>query len=839
MVAKAFGLMETVTLAWRNRKYFRRSRGALTMVLAVLTASALFAKAQPVHAQDPVACQGSFSGTNWIVLDCRPGYVTGYDRILIYRRDGVRADQPWADQLDYSNAVWMFDPGATGHFALIVDFHREAAGSVADLYDDGDGDRSVAFDQTSHGPVPTESGGHWTVRVTAPDGWWVQNGNVNFNLDILIDGPVRGSFGSGFLYDYQSLLKTDGHIDFVIHVRDPDGDGRPDYEWRQDYPPLPEDPHLSGYYRTSIMADTTGDEVLMSGGLFWPYLAATPTGFVKDYNSSPPPIQVDWASAKITQVSEFVASRGKPGNFFIYSINRVHEGQTTASNFENPFAFYDLSGLKDGWPDMSIRFEANLPGDNPNGNYPLAGPLNNVQVTWDQFHGHNWTYEVTLTGRQAVTDVIRFPEFSINAVPPAQLPNWVSGHTWDAATFVQVEKQPYWNSEQVYEWTTNQGGSRLPFGYVTGLDSTPPTKDFSAIQAGFRGEYTFFLNAQPFLYFSPVDARLHLVGASHGIYNVDGQRRVEYSNLASGDYVDAWQTYNGDQLDGQLYQLPGYILYASRDQVSLLKADVPQQLFRTLPPADHAQWASLGAQLNNYRRDFRADDLTAMAAQFSGPQLNIKQASLSDVRLTKSGFRFVLKLVLGYQVQGNQIPQLAGLQPGQYLVQYAGAFVVEPLRPAQPVVETSTLSVSATNPKVLEPVRVDAVLGNAGSADLSALTVQFVASGPQNTTQVITTEVGLLAGQPVPLHFDWTPTLAGEWRIHLSWSIPGATDSATTLGLADLTMLVQPQPLPGTTRLLQMSNINYPWEAILLLGSIAISAAAVAITAVRRGRANP
>src|SRR5439155_20568138 len=200
-----------------------------------------------------------------------------------------------------------------------------------------------------------------------------------------------------------------GRVDFAIHVRDTDHDGRPDYEWRQEYPPLPDDPRVSGFYRTSIMANTEDDEVPLTGYVFWPLLSRQPAGFVKDYNLSLPPIQVNWEKAKIIQVSEFVASRRNPGNFFIYSNHRVIEGQTTVTNFENPFAFYDLAGAKDGFPDMSIRFEAILPDELPNAHYP--GPLDIVEYAWDQSHSHNWTYQVSMTGRHAVDETIHFPDF--------------------------------------------------------------------------------------------------------------------------------------------------------------------------------------------------------------------------------------------------------------------------------------------------------------------------------------------------------------------------------------------------------------------------------------------
>ena len=166
---------------------------------------------------------------------------------------------------------------------------------------------------------------HPTVSVTTRDGWWTNDGRTSFDLDILVDGPVRASFSSSGAWPL-SLLKNDGKVDFEIHVRDRDHDGHPEDDWRQDYPPLSEDPHKSGYNRTHIMSNPEGDEVPISGSFLWPYLGYTIGDFVKEYGVSPPPIAVDWKRAKIVQVGEFVASRGNPGNFFVYSHNRVLPG---------------------------------------------------------------------------------------------------------------------------------------------------------------------------------------------------------------------------------------------------------------------------------------------------------------------------------------------------------------------------------------------------------------------------------------------------------------------------------------------------------------------------------
>src|SRR5207244_12108319 len=168
-------------------------------------------------------------------IDCKPGFATTHDRIVVYPRDGANARFDPGSQLD-SDAVWLFEPGAGSRVALLIDFHHDANGrAAADLYDDGDGDGSVGWVLADGIPRAVEHQGRPTVSVTSADSRWFVRGKPSFNLDISVDGAVRASFWSASFLD---LLATDGTPDFSIHVRDLDGDGRPDLDWRQFRTPL-------------------------------------------------------------------------------------------------------------------------------------------------------------------------------------------------------------------------------------------------------------------------------------------------------------------------------------------------------------------------------------------------------------------------------------------------------------------------------------------------------------------------------------------------------------------------------------------------------------------------
>ena len=143
------------------------------------------------------------------------------------------------------------------------------------------------------------------------------------------------------------------------------------------------------------------------------------------------------------------------------------------------------------------------------------------------------------------------------------------------ATFVGVE-QPKYNAKD----GSNEGIYEMGFGgslrdeYYAGVSSSPG-EPFSSITRGMRREYSLDYQSQPMLYFSPVDGRLHLLGAQQGVYNVDNVHEVKYSSLAGDGHIDSWQLYNASNLTGELVQFPGQLLYAANDTISVVSRKCP------------------------------------------------------------------------------------------------------------------------------------------------------------------------------------------------------------------------------------------------------------------------
>ncbi|HEY1014822.1 MAG TPA: hypothetical protein VGE07_19080, partial [Herpetosiphonaceae bacterium] len=636
------------------------------------------AQGAPAPAGAAPACSGRVERPTKIVIDCQPGFATGQDQIEVYRR-APAAGADWEQALSYEDAVWIYKRGADA--ALIIDFTSAGGTVTAKLYDDQTGDARVAHQVNGDTVVITESPNP-TVTATAEGGWWLPDGKVNYNLDLTIDGSLQATVETLYL----NLIKNDGKTDYDIHVRDPNRNGHPDYEWRQVYPGLSED---DGFYHTTLMANTADDELPTQDSLFWPFVGSGDYGVVKNYRRSPPPLKIDWQRARFELVSEFVASRTSPSNFFIYSIIRIENGKLNDTNFESPFAFYSLGGPNQdrGFPDLTIRTVYY-----PAGNVRKDVPIQQIDWTWRHNDsgaqaGPNWDYRIGLFGRNEFVGQVDFQEFSVKITPYDKLPAWVVGNRWDYASFVARERPEYLTTEHIYEWSTLEGVvvdydlpvtstervvkesiAALP-DYVRGEHAQDISKFYRKIGVGLRGEFTPRLDAQPYVYISPVDAKLHLRGAAQGVWTLDPRTTITVANRDGDGYLDEWR-YQRLPSPGapltvtrQLNIAPGFVLYGDDGQVVLRRATVAPSTHETLPPITNAEWAALGAELERAAGELLApDDLLGMARRFAGQEQRIDGARLRGYRaLPGGGFRFVLELDAGYASSGGALLGLAGL----------------------------------------------------------------------------------------------------------------------------------------------------------------------------------
>jgi len=745
-----------------------------------------------------------------VLLDCQPGFYTSHDTISVYAHQGSSIESAVQE---FANGVWLFDVKADGKANLIIDFKTDAGRTVAELYDDQDGDGMVEYVMVDGRPQPIESD-YPTVRVVSLDGWWQREGHTSFNLDILVDGPVRASFNAR--REWVPQLRNDGKSDYRVHVRDIAEKGRPDLEWRQFYPPFSEDPARSGHYRTEIASNPEGDEVPVTDYVLWPYLGwlelDPPQDYVKDYSASAAPIRIDWDRSRVAMISEFVASRGNPGSFFIYSINRVREGTTTPTNFESPFAFYDLGDVNDGWPDMSIRFLKTLPHEAPTVSIP--DHINVVQLAWDQFHAHNWTYSLNLVGNQPIRDVIRFPDFAVNAISPEDLPSWVAEQDWRAATFVEVDVPNYWTSERVYEYSVDFERNVVPYRYLTGLITDPPNEVFEKIDPGFRGEYVLDMDGPARLYFSPVDRRLHLLGATSGVWNLGEGRELRYDSLGT-EYTRRWVLKESGIVNAELYLADAHLIYASTGGIrigELVDSSVPNLLTH---PQNHEQWLAMGELVQQQGADeFEPDDFERMFEQAAVTVFGLRSATVSDFRPTPAGFELVTDITT---VPPN-IDWLAGRRPGTYVISYRDGkgFSARPARPATmelgapiPVGESATAG-SET------PITI--TVRNLGDLDAAGVRVTAYAGMPNEQMQPIgSTRIDIPANESREARIVWVPNTAGSWSVRARIV---ASDSSGPVAELE----VEEVPGDGVLGVLGVQELSPAW---LVFAGIIVVAAAV------------
>jgi hypothetical protein len=837
---------------WGTRLALGRRRAlvltGLLVGLAVLAgASAVTARAQGSAAAD--ACQWQPPQGAWMTATC-PVEAFGFARARVFSLRG-RWPTGTEPSPDVGETYWLFERDGKPGPSLIIHFYRDGQAAVADLYDDADGDTWVRYAETVGGLTILEGSGDWTMRVRAPDGWWERDDKVNFNLDIEVVGPVIGMIDTPL---YLHRLERNSRVNLVAHVRDSNQNGRPDYEWRQAYPPLTED---DAYYKSSVMVNTRDDEPELTGASpFWPYIGNRSYELVKPYFESPAPIQVEWDAGLIRVLGEFIASRGRPGNYFIYSVARIQPDQTTPVDFESPFAFYRF-GDGDEYPDTLVRVAQAkaqsrwyLAEDGP-----LPVPLQEIDFSWRhrsdarlasrsgfEFGGVGyrwdrpkledlaplWDFKVSVAGRHTISGRMDFPEFALDVVPYAELPTWVTERTWDFATFVAREGPGYPSSEGLYEWlpleSTHPKGAR----YLTGLSSASPQDRLEPLPPGFRGEFNFQYGRQPLVYLSPIDRRLHLLGAKDGYWNVDGTRFLRYRDLTGDGYLDQWTDEVGGQPRATLTVHEGQAVLAGEQSVQLqdLRA-LGSEAFRSPLTDGPETWRALRDELSPYDRLGEAEELPALLNVLPGSRATLMNATLRDYQSLRDGFVFALDLASDYElVDGDgAYPWLAGLAAGRYTVRYTAdaGYRAQPLTP--PDLELVSLAVASETVTPLRPAPLRVTVRNRGGE--AANGVALILRGRLGEAPVIP-----VASMPIDVPGDgsatipvlWSPPTAGDWRIQ-------ATIEGTPANTALLDIPVTEAPIANWSSLLQVQSIEGPYRGLvgLVLAAAMLAAGAVGL----------
>lgn len=682
---------------------------------------------------------------------------------VIDQNEDMIPAEDWHEAGDFIDDVWMFDYGNDGKIELLIDFQPFEDTIIAKLYDVPQGGDSVPY--ALHGAdLELSSNALPCVTIVTKDGWWTHETQISYNLDITVDDYV---FAVHEANKIEEFLKTDRNRDFLLRVRDTNGDGLADYDWRTVF--FQTQPHFN-FVRTHLTVNVGNNESPISPTFPWPYIGNYSFGYTIDYpyTKKPPPIQIDWASGQITHIGEFVSSRGNDQQWFLYSYEEVKPGQITNTNFESPFVWYDLAHDNDRRPELSVRFQHYWPNDPVLmlGRFPE--PLNNIRYSWDQDNDGFWDYKLGLLGTYSFESIVTVDDLQMRMLPYEAVPNWVISRPWGVGIFVAADSLQA-VGEGIYEWDAPDW---LAEGYFAGRDNEirPPANgepittantDFRQILPGYRGEYQIDFNRQAYLYLSPVDQKLHLVGAEKGIWNIDDYARMYYNDLNQDTYFDQWRFTVQGYTHSQLNVAHDFLIYSSPDAIMLKRTTIPPNEFEMQPPTNHAEWQILKQRVPQNKAVLQQTDLKAMVQQFNGPEWTINGAQLRDFRLTSDGFRFILHLLPNFAAQPNGFFSLDRLDTRPYVVTYDGRFRVALLTPPD-----ISIALEDTRLTELQAGSLQVTLQNHGLQDLSTATLELWMTPPQGQPMLGTTQtVALLAQTPITTSIEWWPPTPGTWML--------------------------------------------------------------------------
>jgi hypothetical protein len=532
------------------------------------------------------------------------------------------------------------------------------------------------------------------IAIAAPQGWWSRGGLPDYNLRVSVFGPVYTMWGGKGTY-LPAIRR--GPLAFRVYVHG-SGPGIPVWDDRSLVLPL-----TGGYIRASYaQTECTSPRTWIPGpSPLWPYVAYA-GHFLQGIGTEAPPIVVDWATGTVTRFSEVVSLRNQSCSYGFYSNHPVVPGRLNHPDFEAPWGFYTLSGQATGLPNLVIRVDwspvATLQGLGVKRPTPLANALlrrgrETVRYSWaDHMGNQEFTYKVGMAGPRVIAARTAIMSGATTIVAPSYraFPASVIGHPWPVVTFVATGAGAYRTSEGVYQW----GAGAVGTAFTYGTSAQPDLGAFSHLPRGMRGEYRVGPAARrPWLYASPIDGRLHLLGAVAGLMEVSPDLRLVERNLSGGLYIDDWRlmTRGGrtvsrvDALDGRV------LLYGGPSGVRITAAAFTPAAFTILPPTSPSSWAAFVSRTAPYQSGFDPLHLGQWTTSFHGPSLQAAHGSVSTVVLTPSGFEAVVTVGPGGAT--STLPGTpATLAAGRYVMFYsrlAGRFRVAAAPPRTALVLTA------------------------------------------------------------------------------------------------------------------------------------------------------
>lgn len=702
-------------------------------------------------------------------------WITSGDKVSVFdgKLDMVAA-KTWKEATDFRNDTWVFDSGGDGTAQLIIRFVESDQGNpTAHLYDDQDGDGKVDY-RVDGKVVEIREADSWTVKVSTEQNWMLDSSKVNQNLRI-------------FWW---------GHEDIAWGIKDGDLDGIADYEyWWASKDSLPDraanQPGVWVNHNSMIPQ-------LPENRFFWPLLVAGDWPNIQNAFDVFPFIVVDFATGSIQGTSIGKDSAGYPTEegYFILPTGPLTLGEMNYMNFENPMAYYDLVGDRDGLPELMVRMEYFGPLDPDLDAGPSNLALNDIRYSWNQDNSSDlvWDYKIGLAGSHEIDSEVYLDDFGLETIPYEELPGWITQQTWAWGSLIVNEGGGYPSTEGIYEWSATNvvqgdisdaetimtGSQEIQRNYLLGKSSEAVDQLYSNVRPGMRGEFGY-LNDRPVLYYSPIDGRLHLRHALKGVWNLGDGREIRYANRDGDPYFEEWRFLDNGSLQQQLIQAQDYLIYSAEDDISIKQVKLCQTEFEVTPPTTREEWTALNGVLEENYQDFPPDNFQSVFSEFNGPATQIHSANIDGYRKTGDGFRFILELLPDYEIVQDDLDLNAGnLQPGAYLITYSsggnesvnideGGFHLQPL--TSPVlsveIERSDQGPSSTLFSDEKTMRIR--LSNLGLEDAQEVIGTLNAFNPgREIAWTDTFTVTVPAGESVVHWVNWTPAGPGEWIIRTS-----------------------------------------------------------------------
>lgn len=714
------------------------------------------------------------------------------DRVIVIDGGGdMAASSDWWTATDFHNDTWLFDAGGTNRAELVIRFWYDAARGMrrADIYHDRNGNGYV--DLTLDGAtVRIDEWDYPPFSLLTETDWTLTDGRVNWNITLETDGRWLDNGLWGELYEGIDVFELDGTPDYRLQFFDADMDGVPEYGVGSVLFDFPLDyalPRAAAWYNLTQTVPRQPQ-----APLFWHFLTS---GTEESRGVDPRELpDNDLGKVRYFDLNPRMAMdwwrRNRPGFFFpgypiehgfhLNGNRRLLPDDIAVMNFELIQAYYDLAEDRDHNPELHIRHRFFANGDP--GGWAMPADLNEIRWSWNQTNrpGLSWDYKIGLAGRQSIDAVTQVGAFQYHAVTWEDIPSWVLSETWDIATFISVERDhpPYISSEGIYPWgpieTAVDEDPTILSRYLSGQVVVMSMANvFRKIDNGLRGEFKDNLNGLPYLYFSPLDAELHLVGAEGCVHQIDDARRITCGNLNRDDHLDQWRYLHEETVTREMVKVRDLLLYFDEAGMGIrrLPEDYALESFRTLPPITHEEWLALGALLEAHAHPFAAGDFAAMAARAPGEMLTISGAAFSDLSYADGVLTFIMTLPAGYTASAPvSFIALDGLPAGEYHVTYAeGRFDVRPATPPALTVRAALRELPSgvffTDVRLEGTVTVE----NSGLATAPEYTLEVFAEpeggDERDRTWLSLERVRVRGGQTLTYSYEWMPDQPGVWTL--------------------------------------------------------------------------